>query len=182
MNTSEGSVPPNDALKAARARLTSAEVSVTAAKQDAKAAKKKRQEAKEAARRAKKRLRRAKKELIEARRVLARAEEEQPRAVVSRQLKPIAPAKTLPPASIPRPIVPRKRRARPRVAPQIKPNTNTDGQKHVPSKAMNLRVNSGPTVAPPNSKPPAAAPPELTSEEPASQTRVARRNQLRDAG
>jgi hypothetical protein len=96
------------------------------------------------ARRAKKRLRRAKKELIEARRVLARAEEDQPKAVVSRQLKPIAPVKTSPRARIPRLIVPRKRRARRRVAPQIKPNVDTDGQKHVSPKPVNLRVNSSP--------------------------------------
>jgi len=165
---SDGSVPPNDALKAARARLTSAEASVTAAKQDAKAAKKKRQEAKEVARRAKKRLRRAKKELIEARRVLTRAEEDQARAVVSRQLKPIAPIKTLGRVSIRSLTVPPKRRARRRVGPQIKPNGNTDGQKQVPPKAVNLRVKSEPRVAPPTSKPPAAATPGLTSDEPAS--------------
>src|SRR4051812_8055306 len=165
MNTSDGSVPPGDALKAARARLASAEASVALAKEDAKAAKKRRKEAKDLARGAKKRLRRAKKELDEARRAVVSAEQRQPRLVAPRQLQPIARTNTLPRFIVPRLVVPAKRKARRRAAPTMKANGSDDAEKQISQNGASGRIDSRPVIAPPNPEPPIAPPPPSSSPE-----------------
>src|SRR3954447_18178633 len=163
MNTSDGSVPRGDGLKAARARLASAEASVASAKEDAKAAKKRRKEAKDAARGARKRLRRAKKELNEARRVVVSAEQRQPRSVTPRQLQPIARTHTLPRFIVPRLVVPAKRKARRRATPTMKANGSDDAERQISQNGGNGRIDSRPAIAPPTPEPPIAPPPPSNS-------------------
>ena len=163
MNMSDGSFPPSDDLKTARARLASAEASVASAKEDARAAKKRRKEAKDSARRARKHLRRAKKELDEARRVLVTAEQSHPRLVVPRQLKPIEPIKIRPRFAVSRLTIPAKRKARRRAMPTKKANGSAEIEKQIPQNDGE-RVDSKPVVPPapfqrPATLPPATPPP-----------------------
>ena len=159
MNMSDGSFPPSDDLKTARARLASAEASVASAKEDARAAKKRRKEAKDSARRARKHLRRAKKELDEARRVLVTAEQSHPRLVVPRQLKPIEPIKIRPRFAVSRLTIPAKRKARRRAMPTKKANGSAEIEKQIPQNDAKLRVESKPVVPPAPSQRPATLPP-----------------------
>ena len=158
MNMSDGSFPPSDDLKTARARLASAEASVASAKEDARAAKKRRKEAKDSARRARKHLRRAKKELDEARRVLVTAEQSHPRLVVPRQLKPIEPIKIRPRFAVSRLTIPAKRKARRRAMPTKKANGSAEIEKQIPQNDAE-RVDSKPVIPPAPSQRPASLPP-----------------------
>src|SRR3954454_4504789 len=125
MKTSDGSVPPGDALKAARGGLKSAEASVASAKLEAKAARKDRKQAREVERVARRRLRRTKKELREAKRILAIAEAIRPRPIARPRLRRLESAKIETPAvPPPRTLRARKKSPRKRAIPALARNSS----------------------------------------------------------